>query len=267
MIIALVLGLEPVTARTVRVAVYRWLELNQFQGQVTYQPAGQASRPARRGSRLQSVGDRLVTGPKSSAVLAVDTAIGTVNISENTSVRVQEMQVISNGGHITKLQVTGGQVRIKVRKFTNPNSTLEIQTPAGISGVRGTLFGVNVQPDGKTGVATLEGRVLTSAQGKAVSVKAGFQNLMIPGQPPSAAVPLKQDTRLTITELGAVDAQTARIAGQVDPVNLVLFANKPIVLDRMGEFDLQLPLPPNRQVEVTVVTPLGKRQIYQLAIP
>uniref|UniRef100_A0ACD5H295 FecR domain-containing protein n=1 Tax=Desertifilum tharense IPPAS B-1220 TaxID=1781255 RepID=A0ACD5H295_9CYAN len=53
--------------------------------------------------------------------------------------------------------MTGGQARFRVRRFNHPGSSLEIETPAGSSAVRGTEFGVSVHPDGKTGIATREG--------------------------------------------------------------------------------------------------------------
>jgi hypothetical protein len=73
------------------------------------------------------------------------------------------MSIAPNNGRITRLLVPRGQVRLQLRPFTNPGSRMEIETPAGTSGVRGTEFGLNVQPDGKMAIATLEGSVATSA--------------------------------------------------------------------------------------------------------
>ncbi|MDX2100403.1 MAG: FecR domain-containing protein [Leptolyngbyaceae cyanobacterium bins.59] len=261
------LSVSGATARLLPVAVNRWLEVSQLQGTVNFRTSGQAVRPARRGVRLRSPGDAISTGSNATTVLAIDTGIGSILVSEKTGVQVRAMETLADGGHITKLQITGGQVRVRVRRFTHPSSQLELQTPAGISGVRGTVFGVSVQPDGKTGVATLEGRVVSSAQGKVVSLNSGFQTLIVPGQPPTPPVPLRQDTRLNITLLGAETAETARISGQTDPVNLVLFANQPIVLDRQGNFNVQAPIASGRIVDATVITPLGKRQVYRLLVP
>lgn len=259
-------GATQVDAQSLQVRVDRWLEVRQATGAVTYQQ-GQTSQNARVGTRLQSVGEAIRTGQGASAVLAVDTGIGFVNISENTTVRVQNLQVTNNGGRITQLQVSGGQARLQVRRFTNPDSRLEIQTPAGVSGVRGTDFGVSVQPDGKTGLVTLEGGVVASAQGQSVAVDAGFQSLVIPGEPPSPAVPLTNNPGLDLRQLTAEANQTARIVGQVDPVNLVQIENQPLVLDRQGQFDVTVPLPADRSIEAVVTTPLGRRQVYELVVP
>lgn len=254
------------TAQPLQVRVDRWLEVRQVVGTATYQ-RGQSSQPARVGTRLQAVGDLVRTGSRSSTVLAVDTGIGFVNVSENTTVQIQELQQAANGGRITRLRVTGGQARLQVRPFTNPNTRLEIQTPAGLSAVRGTEFGVGVGPDGKTGVATLEGRVVTSAEGRTVSIGAGLQSLVLPGEPPLPPVPLREDTRLNVTVLATVDRQTARVAGQIDPFNVLMIGNNPTTTDRIGQFDITVPLPNNRRVEAVVITPLGKRQLYELAVP
>jgi hypothetical protein len=255
-----------VNAQSLQVRVDRWLEVRQATGTVTYQQ-GRASRNAAVGTRLQAVGETIRTGQGASAVLAVDTGIGFVSISENTTVRVQSLRMTDSGGRITQLQVSGGQARLQVRRFTNRDSRLEIQTPAGVSGVRGTDFGVSVQPDGKTGVVTLEGGVVASAQGQSVAVGAGFQSLVIPGEPPLPAVPLRNDPGLDVRQLTAEANQTARIVGQVDPVNLVQIEDEILVLNRQGEFDVRVPLSASRRVEVSVTTPLGRRQSYELLVP
>jgi FecR protein len=248
------------------VRVDRWLEVQQLQGTVTYR-RGQASRPAQVQTRLETVGDAIITGPRSSATLAVDTGVGTINVAESTTLRVQKLEVAPDGGKITKLQVTGGQVHLQVRSFTHRGSELEIQTPAGVSGVRGTNFGVSVQPSGTTGVATLEGSVVASAQGQDVKVDAGLQSLIILGEPPSPPAPLKDDPQLNITLLEALNPTTARIVGQTDPVNLLVIADQPQTLGRSGEFEIQTPLPSNRRIRAVVTTPLGTRQVYELVVP
>lgn len=159
-------------------------------------------------------------------------------------------------------------MRLQVRPFTNSSSRLEIQTPAGISGVRGTEFGISVQPNGKTGVATLKGGVATAAQGKSVLVKAGFQSFVIPGEAPSPATPLKNDPRLDIRQLSSVGNQQVRIVGQIDPVNLLAIATLPQTTDRQGNFDITLPVSAQKQrITAIVTTPLGKQQTYELSPP
>ncbi|MBD2387648.1 FecR family protein [Cylindrospermum sp. FACHB-282] len=248
-----------------QVSVNRWIEVRRPIGQVLYS-RGQTSQPARSGMRLQAIGEGISTKKSSSAVLAIDIGTGFINVSENSNISIQKLLTGKGGERITQLQVKAGQVRLQVRPFTNSASRLEINTPAGVAGVRGTEFGVSVQQNGKMGVATIKGSVATNAQGQTVLVDAGFQNITIPGEPPSAPVPLKEDTRLNIRQLVANGSQV-QIVGSVDPVNLLIIAKQPQNTDKSGNFELTVPLLANRRVEVVVVTPLGKKQLYELAVP
>jgi hypothetical protein len=67
--------------------------------------------------------------------------------------------------------------------------------------------------------------------------------------------------------LAAVANQQVRIAGKIDPVNLIMLENQPLTTNRDGTFDILIPLPANRRIAVTVTTPLGKKQEYELAVP
>lgn len=256
------------TQQTLRVRVDRWLELRRSAGTVTREQ-GTRSQPARIGDRLQSVGDGITTGKSSTATLVVDTEVGFIDVSEQTKMRVQALNIAPDNGRITRLEVTQGQARLRVRRFTHQGSELEIRTPASLSGVRGTEFGINVQPNGKTGLAVREGKVVTTALGQTVTVDAGFQNFTIPGQSPSLSVPLRDDTQLRyqlerIIERGV---RLVRLVGQVDPVNQVVVDGVPQVTDRNGRFTTNLrPVPSYFKMQVIVTTPLGKQQVYDLAL-
>lgn len=265
--IALLIDVSQVAAQqTVPVRVDRWIEIQQLSGMVTAVVGG-TRQPAQLAARLQSVGDAVITGSASSATLAVDTAIGAIDVSENTSVAVSELTTLPGGGHITHLEVTGGQVRLELRRFTDPESELEIRTPAGISGVRGTTFGVSVQPSGQTGIATMDGSVVASAQGQQVKVGAGLQSLIIPGEPPTPPEPLRDDPQLDIRVLQTIESGTVQISGQTDPVNLLVINNEPQTLSETGEFEYQVTAPNDRRIAATVTTPLGTRQLYELDVP
>ncbi|XGV98711.1 MAG: FecR domain-containing protein [Leptolyngbya sp. BL-A-14] len=253
--------------RPVTVRIERWLAVRQNQGQVTYQRQG-ISRSAKDGDRLQNVGDGVITGKLSTAALEVDTGIGFIQVAENTQVKVRSMGIASDNGRTTALEVPYGQVRLKLRRFNHRGSRLDIQTPAGVSAVRGTVFGMSVQPNGKTGLATLSGKVATTAQGRTVFVSGGFQNITIPGEKPTPAVPLRNNTELhyQIERQIKSGIRSLRLAGQVDPVNLVLLGESPQVTDRTGRFSLLLPAVSAQTLNITVITPLGRKQVHQLSI-
>jgi len=260
-------GSPGLAQQTVPIRVERWLELRQLTGRVLYQ-RGETSRSAITGDRLETVGDGLSTGASSTAQLEIDTQVGFVNVSEQTRFQVQSLEIAPDNGRVTRLRVDQGQVRLQVRPFTHEGSELEIETPAGISGVRGTEFGLTVQPDGKTGLITLSGQVDTMAQGQTVAVPAGFQNFTIPGEPPSPAVPLTNSTDLDFTLEREIRRGMRRVqfVGRVDPVNLVLIGDQPQSTDRNGEFRVPLRVRDRQQLQVTVITPLGDRQDYDLVL-
>jgi hypothetical protein len=210
------------------------------------------------------VGDGLRTGTRSAAVLEVDTDVGFLDVSERTELRIRTLGVAADGGRITHLNVSRGQVRTRLRRFTHEGSQFEIETPAGISGVRGTEFGVSVQDDGKTGIATLTGAVETNAVGVSVPVPEGFQNLIWPGEPPTEPVPLRDDPGLTYDREVFFDRNTRYVTliGQVYPVNTVFVDGAPQPVDRQGEFRLTRVATSRLRVEVVVITPLGRQELH-----
>lgn len=265
--ILLIQSIEGTAQPSLRVRVNRWLELRDIKGIVNLQRGNQSQR-AKNGDRLQAAGDGITTAKNASVNLLVDTGIGLINVSEDTVLRVQELDIAPDNGRITRLQVTKGQARLKVRKFTHQGSRLEIRTPASLSGVRGTEFGVAIQPNGKTGLAVLEGRIASAAQGRSVPVDRGFQNFTIPGEAPSTPVPLKNDTRLQHRFEMVIEGNVRRVRliGQVDPVNSVKVEGVPQVTDRNGRFRTDLrPLTSFLRLRVEVITPLGTTKTYDLA--
>ncbi|WP_225887006.1 FecR family protein [Nodosilinea nodulosa] len=247
------------------VRVERGLSVRQIQGEVTVLRPGGAA-PAAIGNSLTAVGDGLRTGARSSAVLAVDTDVGFLDVSERTELRISALEMASDGGRITHLDVSQGQVRTRLRHFTHEGSEFEIQTPGGISGVRGTEFGVSVQGDGKTGIATLTGAVDTTAAGQTVGVPAGFQNLMRPGEPPTQPVPLRDDPGLEYERQVVLENNTRYVilTGRVDPVNTVFVDSVPQIVDRQGEFRLKRLATARLRVEVLVITPLGRQEVHAI---
>lgn len=265
----LVVGaIRTIAQPALQVRVQRWLDVRQATGSVQIVEKGKF-QPAKVGARLAGIGDGIETGSNSTALLGVDTNVGFVNVAENTSLRIQRLDIAPDNGRVTHLSVTKGQARLKVRPFTHPGSELKIETPAGFSGVRGTEFGVAIQPNGKTGLAVLEGKVESNAQGKAIPVPRGFQNFTIPGESPSTPVPLKDDTGLKYQFERVVErgVRMVRLVGQTDPVNSVIVDGAPRDTDRSGRFTANL-LPvgstPALSFQVTVITPLGKQQVYDL---
>lgn len=261
-------GSKSTAQKTIPVRVDRWLAVQQLTGTVSY-GRGTTFRAARVGDRLEVAGDSLTTGKDSTASLILDTGVGTISVSQNTILRVQSLTVAPDNGRITRLKVSQGQVYLKLRRFTQPGSRLEIETPAELNGVRGTEFGLAIQPNGKTGLATQQGAVATSAQGSEVRVVAGYQNLTISGESPSIPVPLRNDPSLRYRVQQEIDSQRVRrirLIGQTDPVNTLTIDGVAQSTDRAGQFSALFYASSYPRAEVVVTTPLGKTKTYELAL-
>jgi FecR protein len=242
----------PALARDIQLPSSRWVEVRQIRGTVIYQ-----GRPAKVGDRLRVSGEQITTGRGSSAVLAVDSGIATINVAENTTLQVKGLAIAANGGRVTLLSVPRGQARVQARRMSNPSSRLELSTPSGVAGVRGTEFGVGVGPGGKTGISTLEGVVAANAKGQTVTVNGGYSSLVFPGDPPTPP-------RLTQEKLSAVSKDRVRLVCQVDPLNLVFLNDQPLEMDRNGNIDTIVSLSADYRFRLVIRSPLGGEKSYEL---
>ncbi len=255
--------------RAIQVRTDQWLKVEEVTGNVTYRNLyNYANRPARVGDRLQSASDEISTGANSSAVLSVDTGVGTISLTENTTIQIRSFLVAADNGRITNLFVPRGKARLQIRKFTNRGSQFNIQTPSGISGVRGTKYVVTARPNGNMIMTTFEGSVATTAQNQTKMVNGGFQNLTVLGEPPSTAIPISNDAslRYVINKQASGSGRFIVLSGYTNPFNTVKVDGLEQSLDRSGSFSIQLPAPSNLKVKVTVETSLGKVQVYEIPI-
>ncbi len=255
--------------RGIQVRTNQWLKVEKTTGNVTNRNLySYARRPARVGDILQVVSDEISTGANSSAVLSIDTGVGVIYLSENTTIKILSFGIASDNGRVTNLLVPRGKARLQVRKFTNPGSQLNIQTPAGISGVRGTNYIVEAQPNNNMVITTLKGSVATTAQNRTEMVNGGFQNLTIKGEPPSPAIPIRDDTslRYSINKQVSDNKRSILLVGYTSVFNTVKVNGLDQYLDRSGKFSLQLPASSSLNVNVKVETPQGKVQIYEIPI-
>ena len=266
--LSFVLMVHSLAQQAVQVRTNRWLEVRQIVNEVTFSHNA-TQHSAQVGDRLQAVGDSITTGKNSNAILFVDTGVGVVEVAEQTTVRIRTLDTAPDNGRITHLYVPTGNVRLRIRRFTHKGSAFEMQTPVGLSGVRGTVFGVVVQPNGKTGLVVGQGAVKSTAQGEAVAVPGGFQNFTMPGEVPSTPVKRTDDTSLRYEFEKVIEGSVrkARLLGQVDPVNSVTVDGLLQVTDRTGKFRTSWqPVPSYLKIQVVVTTPLGKQEIHGLAL-
>lgn len=241
-----------------------WLELRDFKGSAIYQRS-RTRQKAWQGMRLQRVGEIFETGKGAEAIFALDEGLGTIHVSEKTRFQIKALHKTFNGGRVTLLNVIQGQVRLKVRPMTNPSSRLEIETPVGMNGVRGTEFGVTVQPSGKASVATLSGQVDTTALGKTIAIAKGLQTLTMPGEAPLPPRPLQDNATVQLSR-SKVESAALKLIGRTDPVNSILLNGQAQDTDREGQFDLSFPIEGLAFVQLRVITPLGTQKDYKLPV-
>jgi hypothetical protein len=255
--------------REIQLHTDQWLKVEEVTGNVAYRNFyNYDNRPARVGDLLQTQSDEISTGENSSAVLSIDTAVGSIYVSENTTIQIRSFQIAADNGRITNLFVPRGKARLQIRKFTHHGSQLNIQTPAGVSGVRGTKYIVLTKPNGDMSISTLQGSVATTAQNQTIMVNGGFQNLTVVGEPPSRPVPINDDASLSyeITRQVSGLGRSIVFSGYTNLFNTIKVDDLEKSLDRSGKFSLQFPATSSLKVKVTVETPTGKIQIYEIPI-
>jgi hypothetical protein len=273
MMIVLVSGLlviiEPLLAQEeIDVRVDRWLQVQSLSGDVRFFTSN-TSRPARVGDTLSTAGDGVRTGGRSSCTLEVDVGVGTITLRENTELSVRTLAYAPDDGRITHLRVPQGSVSLNLRRFTNRGSELEIETPTGVGGVRGTEFGLIVHPDDdRTAIATREGDVFAAAQGTTVDVPAGFQTLIRLGEPPLEPIPIPDEPEFDyrIDETVRNNLRYLTLVGQVNPINQVYVEGELVDLSETGEFQYEVLARYGIRVEVRIVTPLGDVASYDISL-
>lgn len=106
-----------------------------------------------------------------------------LTLDPNTEIGVAAIDERSSGVIASFTQAVGRTWSSVHKQGGTPR--YEIKTPAATAVVRGTAFEIIVRPDGFTTVRVSEGTVAVTAQGVTVLVRAGFETIITPGQPPS----------------------------------------------------------------------------------
>ncbi|NJN32280.1 MAG: FecR domain-containing protein [Synechococcales cyanobacterium RM1_1_8] len=241
-----------------------WLEVMRADGRVVLRQG--SFRAAAVGDRLFQAGDALQTGAAASAILELDDGIGRINVAENTAFTISRLARLRSGARLTTLDLSQGQVRLNVRKFTHAQSRLEIRSPAGVAAVRGTEYGVSLSDDGRMVVATASGLVTASNRGRRVFLEANFGSRLRPGEFPSP--PQRLDRQLLLQRSTVeLSGQQLYIRGQIDPLNHVSVAGIEIPVDNTGQFDTSITLPDDPLIfdfDIVVSNALGELRIYPL---
>ncbi len=260
----------------------REIVVEEVKGTVTYGPSMQAVTV---GQRLLAGEQELRTGNNSTVRLHIDTYIGSVEVAENTTLRIK---TLASGK--TSLFVSQGRVRASIGSTTRNrlsqkaieketdksllaqsntsrgNYPVDIETPAGIAGVQGTSFGVNVGPNGKTGVSTLDGSVAAIAQGQTVLVNKGQYALIEPGKAPTQPAMAPARSAFRVLSVRKIGDNGIRVIGQAAPHDLVYVNGQPVETDIDGKFSTIVPRPLNRRVRFVLRGPTATETYYEIAV-
>ncbi|MEG4804101.1 FecR family protein [Microcoleus sp. ARI1-B5] len=280
-------------------AFVRSLKIQEIRGTVTFK-----GRPAVVGDRLLAPGDEIITGPNSTARLAIDNNTGIVEVAEKTAVRISDLSS-SGGEKDTAIFVSRGRVRLSIGKTAAPTAAantstiippnqiaalntfsglgnssqiaqqkksaktapVRVETPEGVAGVRGTSFGVSVG-DGKTAVETIEGAVGVSGNNDSeVVVNGGNSTTIFSQTPPAAPSASPRLAQLKVRSVFRLSGDMYRLSGQINPIDIIYVNNETIKIDRQGNFNIQGILPASRRLNIVVRGPSITERHYSLAVP
>lgn len=278
----------------------RSLEIQEIRGTVSFK-----GRPAVAGNRLFAPGDEIITGPNSTARLAIDNNTGIVEVAEKTTVRISDLSSRAGGEKDTVIFVSRGRVRLSISKtaattpaantstIIPPNqiaalntfsglgkssqiaqqkssaktAPVRVETPEGVAGVRGTSFGVSVG-EGKTAVETIEGAVAVSGSTDSeVVVNGGNSTTIFSQTSPVEPSASPRLAQLQVRSLGRLSGNIYRLSGQINPIDIIYVNNEAIKIDRKGNFKIQGILPPSRRLKIVVRGPSITERHYSLAVP
>jgi prepilin-type processing-associated H-X9-DG protein len=139
------------------------------------------------------VGDTITTGSDGSANLVFfDGSV--MEIKASSEILVNELSTASSGSTAVSLKEMVGSTINRVAKLVDSASKYEVETPAAVAVVRGTVYDLLVQQNGFTTVRSKEGSVSVTAEGQTVIVNAGFQSTVAVGEKPSAATEITTPT-------------------------------------------------------------------------
>jgi uncharacterized repeat protein (TIGR01451 family) len=129
-------------------------------------------------------GDSLKSGNDSTAEVTFFDG-STIELEPGTQIQVTTLDIAADTGATTILikQEIGDTIS-RVTKLTDPASRYEVETPAGIAAVRGSVMLVEVLSSGKTKVTNIEGDIRAISGGEEVPIPEGRICSITPGQPP-----------------------------------------------------------------------------------
>jgi hypothetical protein len=156
--------------------------LLNIEGEVLVKKAGTDDWVTARVDMELKAGDAIMVGDVGNAVVTFFDG-STVELKSDTQLEIREL--VQGKTTSIRLQQVIGESISRVEKLIDPASRYEIETPAAIIAVRGTIMSVTVAQNGTTIAGSEEGLISVIAQGKEVLVPEGKHSTINPGEIPS----------------------------------------------------------------------------------
>jgi hypothetical protein len=151
-------------------------------------------RPAEKGMSLNE-GYSIRSGPDSKAVaIFADKVI--MAIEEESRVDLEKLQKSRKTGMNIKIDLGKGQIWNDVGKLTSKRSKFYVETPQAVTGVRGTVFTVQVSADEKTKIGVVKGNVDVRTRGMMITPTKVGENSMtevVASEPPAQPTAISED--------------------------------------------------------------------------
>lgn len=168
-------------------------EIIELQGRANIIRADNSEEQAVKGSIIEE-GDKIKTFFASTAkVKLIDESV--IDIKAGTTMDFKDVKVSSDGEKKVKLNLWFGKSKVSVQKLKSLNSTFEVKTPAAVCGVRGTDFGLGVDPSKTTSIAVFSGVVSVKNAAGEVQVQQNQSTVVKPNQAPSTPTAMKSNER------------------------------------------------------------------------
>ncbi|MBI4832470.1 MAG: FecR domain-containing protein [Candidatus Lindowbacteria bacterium] len=146
-------------------------------GTIEVLPKGETEwKPAQKGTPVDE-GDSIRSGPNSKAVAVFANQV-IMAVEQQSTVNMEKLQQSPKKGINIKANLGEGQIWNDVGRLKTKQSKFFVETSQAVTGVRGTVFTVQVAPDATTKVAVVDGTVDVRTRGIMMSPLKVKENTM-----------------------------------------------------------------------------------------
>jgi hypothetical protein len=262
--------------------VHRVAVVDAIAGSAHVQVHGEGDLIALGVGELVRSGDVVRTGPGSSVELRWTRWSGgmRIKLDENTTFKVMKALVRRpSGEEESRLRVDRGSLWVRLRRALKGKSKFEVETPAAVAAVRGTIFRVTVSDRGDVEVSVWDGTVAVRGGGRDEVAVGKGRAVRIPEDGPPSAIRVltaseEQDWREQSSIVGPFlavhsplngalcDGASCEVTGRAEPGCEVFVDETPVALSKKGDFSLPIALYEERStIKVTARTADGAETV------